>query len=238
VTLKRHAAAILAGGTGTRMGESIPKQFLELDGIPIIIRTLDSFVRSPVIGRIVVAIHPDWLSELKKLLVKQFPETPIACIPGGDTRQASSWAALNFLTDSLPVPDIVLIHDAARCLIDTDLIGRCAQAAVQFGASTSAVPAVDTLACIENERIVHIPPRTDYVHIQTPQAFRLPLIREAHLSAMDSGEFAASDDAQLVLNIGQEVFVTPGNRTNIKISNPEDLETARRLLKHLEKLEG
>ena len=224
-------AAILAGGTGSRMGHHQPKQFLELAGRPLIVRTVDTMLSSGLFAEILVVIHPEWLAHLKNVL-SRWPETAssLHIIPGGASRQGSSWAAIDWCRHRPQPPDNILIHDAARCLVDRPLLERCLQALAEHPAVTAAIPMVDSVARIDADLIVDVPPRDTLVRIQTPQAFHLPLIATAHEAARERGIDDATDDAQLVLAIDEPVRIVPGSDRNIKLSTPTDLEIARRIL--------
>lgn len=234
------AAAILAGGTGSRAGAPVPKQFVLLDEVPVIARTLKTFRDSGLFGALVTAIHPEWADTLAEILGQWELAGVVRVVPGGSTRQASSWSALSFLQGLPAPPDRVLIHDAARCLADEELLKRCVDGLEAHEALTAAVAVTDTLAEVEGaegtseRRIVGVPDRRRLVRVQTPQGFRLETILEAHRAALERGVTDASDDAQLVRANGGTVYVVEGAGTNLKISHPEDFALAAWLLKRRE----
>jgi len=226
----KYHAAILAGGLGTRMGDGLPKQFIAIDGKPVILRTLEVFAGSGLFDRIVLASHPGWTDLLHQLLAAGRLADAVQPIPGGPTRQASAYNALRALQKLAGAEDAVLIHDAARCLVTGAILERCLEALQSDRAVTTGIPVVDTIAVAPGGQIRSIPDRGDLVLIQTPQGFRLQTILEAHEAALGRGVTNATDDAQLVLDLGLPVRVVPGDRENIKISTPIDLVLAGALL--------
>lgn len=244
------AAAVLAGGTGSRAGAPVPKQFVLLDEMPVIARTLRTFRDCGLFGALVTAVHPEWTDTLSEILQQWGLAGAVRIVPGGYTRQASSWSALGSLRDLPKPPDRVLIHDAARCLADAELLRRCVDGLEVHEALTAAVAVTDTLAEVEAEersgvpdspkagvpdrRIVGVPDRRRLVRVQTPQGFRLETILAAHRAALERGVTDASDDAQLALADGVPVHVVEGSGANLKISLPEDFALAEWLLKRRE----
>ncbi len=224
------AASILAGGIGRRISAPVPKQFLEIQGKPILAHTLDTFLGSALFHEVVVAIHPEWKAALAELLEQNGWIHRVTVVEGGDTRQASSYAVLQRLRNRLADSDIVLIHDAARCLADRALLGRCVAACQSAGAVTAAIPVVDTIARTREGKITELPPREQLCSIQTPQAFHFGWILEAHRRALARGVTSATDDARLVMECGRAVHTVAGSPENIKVSNPLDLSLAEILL--------
>lgn len=225
-----YAACVPAGGDGSRMGGRIPKQFLEVAGVPVVVRTLSALVDSGVFDLIVVPVNPCWAGPLENLLSVYGLSPCVTTAPGGTTRQESVRSGLERIADQKPWPDFVLVHDAARCLADVELVLRCALALLGHAAVTAAVPVVDTIAEVDGGRILEIPDRRRFWNVQTPQGFSFPLILDIHRRAADDGVADASDDAQLVLRAGVSVHAVEGSPRNIKISNPYDLALAERLI--------
>jgi len=226
----RAAASLLAGGLGHRMESDTPKQFLHIRQKPIIAHTLKTVLDSRLFDTVCIAIHPNWEKTLREILDKYFPGCPVSVVHGGATRQASSYAVLQFLAAQGNSPEVVLIHDVARCLVSADLLSRCLSEATRRGAATAAVSSIDTVAVVKNGKIDHVPPRESLVRIQTPQGFRFDMILDAHRQAQEKGITHASDDAQLMLNMGKNVFIVEGPLSNIKVSTPEDLHFAKQIL--------
>ena len=226
----KFAASILAGGAGRRMGQDLPKQFLEIRGRPILVHTLAAFARANLFESIHLAIHPDWVERLADILHRWDLSGTVTVVPGGPTRQASSRAVLDALEARLAPRDGVLIHDAARCLVDGELLARCVEGVQRHGAVTAAMPVTDTIAVADGMVIASVPERERLFRIQTPQGFQLGLILAAHRAARERGVVDATDDAQLVMALGHPVRIVPGSAGNLKISTPEDLAVAAAII--------
>ncbi len=220
------AAIIPAAGSGTRMGCDCPKQFLELAGTPILLRTIGAFLENPEIGRCIVAVPADWLDRTQALLdAHDLPADRIALCAGGRRRQDSVQAGLALLDDST---DVVLVHDAARPLVDQDTITRCCKAARIHGAAIAAIPAKDTLKkASETGAVLSTIDRQDVWQAQTPQAVRPNLLQKAYDEA---GDIDATDEAFLLEQAGIPVFIVEGSGKNLKITRPEDLRLAEMIL--------
>lgn len=217
------------------MGQEVPKQFLEIDGRPILVHTLAAFARANLFESIHLAIHPDWTERLAEILRRWDLSGTVTVTSGGPTRQASSRAVLDALEARLAPEDGVLIHDAARCLVDGELLARCVEGVRRHGAVTAAVPVTDTIALVDGPIIASVPERERLFRIQTPQGFPLGLILAAHRAARERGVADATDDAQLVMALGHPVRIVPGSADNLKISTPEDLAVAAAILDRREK---
>ncbi len=165
-----NAALILSGGSGTRMGEDCPKQFLPIGGVPILCRTVQSFCSHPEIDCIMVVCSADMLDQTRSLLLPFHTKKPLFFASGGKTRQASSKNGLLALSAQCTQPDIVLIHDAARPFVKPQLISRALEAAGQMGAAAPAVPVKDTVKrAAQNGLVLETPARETLFAVQTPQ---------------------------------------------------------------------
>lgn len=225
--VKRQAAAIIpAAGSGTRMNASLPKQYLELAGKPIIIHTVTAFHRHPEIARIIVVVPEDRIDSTRELLNDFQISARTDVIAGGVRRQDSVKAGLDHLgTNSC----IVLVHDGARPLVSQELISSCLAQAENHGAAIAAIPVKDTLKKAgENALISTTIDRRDLWQAQTPQAARLSLLHGAYAKA---GELDFTDEASLLEHAGYPVKLVAGAETNIKITRPEDLALAQTLLR-------
>jgi 2-C-methyl-D-erythritol 4-phosphate cytidylyltransferase len=172
-----------------------------------------------------VVVVPPGLTPLFPLRLAAYPK--VAClIEGGDTRQGSVWNGLQAASDA----ELVLVHDAARPLVDEALIRAVLAATRRAGAAVPLVPVPDTVKRVEGDRVVDTVPREGLMLAQTPQGFRRELLLRAHREARESG-VEATDDAQLVERLGEEVAWVEGNRVNLKITTPADLVLADRLLR-------
>ncbi|MDY6969247.1 MAG: 2-C-methyl-D-erythritol 4-phosphate cytidylyltransferase [Spirochaetota bacterium] len=220
--MPRTFAIILAGGTGTRMGIGIPKQFLSLAGKPVIVHTIQSFQKHPKIDNILVVIHPDYIDKINSYKQEYSLSKIKGIIPGGKTRQDSSYNAItgyDFLDD-----DILLFHDAVRPFIDNDIIGRSIEGTLAYGAIDVCVSTTDTIVqSNSNDIIESIPDRSVLRNGQTPQGFRYDIIKKAHDEARLQKFTSTTDDVRLVLNIGHPVKTVRGSFENMKITNANDM---------------
>lgn len=212
---------ILMAGRGERFGDPLPKQFRLLCGKLVYQWTLHAFIASSLFDEILLVTHPEWVLEVEGM-VKESARV----IAGGHTRQASS---LLGLLASSPQTEIVLIHDGVRPFVSKKLLEETIEAAREYGAADTCIPLVDTLVYAPNgSDIAQIPKRSHYFQGQTPQAFSYPLITKAH---KESSETNATDDCQLVLNMGHLVKIVPGDIENRKITTPLDFSLAEQKLK-------
>ncbi len=216
-------AIILAGGSGRRMGADCNKVLLSLGGEPVILRSIRAF--EGLVDGIVLVSRSEDIPAMREMLAKS--GLTAAVVPGGATRQESVWNGLCALPEGV---EHVLIHDGARCLVDADTIRRCKTSVEVHGTGVAAIPVVDTIKQVDADGIVAATPdRSTLMAVQTPQGFRLPIIMKAHEDAQQAG-FIGTDDASLVERIGQPVRLTQGNRRNIKLTTPEDINMAEAFL--------
>jgi 2-C-methyl-D-erythritol 4-phosphate cytidylyltransferase/2-C-methyl-D-erythritol 2,4-cyclodiphosphate synthase len=220
-----HVSAIIAaGGRGARLGDDRPKQFLSLGGRPILQRSVDAFVLSDRITDVVVALPRDLVGGVPDYLRGR--SKPIEIVEGGERRQDSVANAFARVSGRA---DVVVIHDAARPFVSADLIRRTVDAAVEFGAAISALPATDTVKRGDADRvIVDTLPRGEIFLAQTPQAFRVGVLRDALAQATASAD--ATDEAALAERAGHRVRLVDGDPRNMKITDADDLATAERLI--------
>ena len=220
-----HVSAIIAaGGRGARLGGDRPKQFLFLGGRPILQRSVEAFVLNDRIADVVVALPPDLVEDAPDYL--RGCSKPIEIVEGGERRQDSVANAFALVAGRA---DVVVIHDAARPLVSADLIRRTVDAAIDCGAAIAAMPATDTVKRGDADRvIVDTLPRGEIFLAQTPQAFRVGVLRAALEEASRSGD--ATDEAALAERAGHRVRLIDGDARNMKITTPEDLATAERLI--------
>jgi 2-C-methyl-D-erythritol 4-phosphate cytidylyltransferase len=230
---------IPAAGLGTRMAppsSAAPsKQFKELAGVPILVRTLRVFAATHAVHEIVVALRKDEIAGFRAQLEKQYPEIlkkPMQIVEGGEHRQNSVANALQTL--SAKADDIVLVHDAVRPFITPEIIGNVIQAAEKHQAAIAGWPAVDTVKQVERTAdgaiIKATIPRASVVMAQTPQGFRYDILKKAFDDAAADG-FIGTDEASLIERSGLPVAVVMGSPGNIKITTPADMELAEFYLK-------
>lgn len=217
-------AIVLAAGQGKRMGTKTPKQFLELDGVPMIVRTLRVFADSPEIDEILLVTSHDYITYCKEEIVDRFSISKVrAVIEGGAERWGSVWNALLACPDS----DYVMIQDGARPFVTEEILKRTDEGMKRYGAVAAAVPSKDTIKITDDDgKVVSTPDRAHVWNIQTPQAFRYSLIHAANekLMSMPGGMDGITDDAMIVERSGiSDIHLVMGSYANIKITTPEDL---------------
>jgi len=228
--MSRIAAILPAAGLGTRMGAETPKQFLELDGTPLVIHSVRRIASCPLVTDIIVATRPDVVDSLEeRIRSERFMQT-VRVIRGGDSRQDSVALALKEVPDDT---EIVLVHDAVRPFVTREQIVRVIEEARRCQAAILGIPAMDTVKEVKRASlpedvalIIGTIPRERVVLAQTPQAFSTKLIKEAFARAQADG-VNASDEAGLVERIGHDVHVVLGSERNIKITKPADMDLAR-----------
>jgi 2-C-methyl-D-erythritol 4-phosphate cytidylyltransferase/2-C-methyl-D-erythritol 2,4-cyclodiphosphate synthase len=214
------SAIIAAGGRGLRFGGVSPKQLLTLGGRPVLARSVDAFVACDVISEVVVALPADLAAAPPPYLQQR--GKPVTVVSGGDSRRASVANAFARVSDRA---DMVVIHDAARPLVTDDLIRRTVAAASEAGAAIAAIRAHDTVKQTDGSGLITATlPRERIYLAQTPQAFRVPVLRDA--LRLD-GE--ATDEAMLAERAGHTVRVVDGDPRNLKITTPDDLIMAEHL---------
>jgi 2-C-methyl-D-erythritol 4-phosphate cytidylyltransferase len=225
------AVILPAAGLGTRMGRSSAektgtsrKQFMLLDGAPILLHTIRKFVASPLISEIVVALRSDDIDWVGELLRKEAPGKPVRLVQGGDSRQQSVENALAGLD---PDTDLVAVHDAVRPFIDLPTIEKVLREAIETGAAIVGIVPVDTVKQVRKNKVRGTIPREGLTLAQTPQVFTYGLLKEAFERAREDG-FIATDESSLVERLEKvEVSVVLGSDRNLKITKPSDMDLAR-----------
>lgn len=233
---------IPAAGLGTRMAAldkergKKSKQFSELGGTPILIHTLRKFAAMGVVSEIFIALRRSDMDEFRARLDKEdgdIRQKKIHLVTGGEHRQESVANALAAITAD--ADDIVLVHDAVRPFVTSEIVQQVIQAAQKYGAAIAGTPAVDTIKQVdrtaEGALITATVPRERVVMAQTPQGFRYQILRKAFEEAATDG-FVGTDEAALVERSGKEVAVVMGSPRNIKITTPADMELAEFFLKN------
>jgi 2-C-methyl-D-erythritol 4-phosphate cytidylyltransferase len=228
--MNRIFAILPAAGLGTRMGAETPKQFLELDGTPIVIHTVRRVAACALITDIVVATRADVVVSLEARLRAEKFRQKVSVIRGGDSRQESVTAALQQVPEDA---ELVLVHDAVRPFVTVEQIARVIEEARRCKAAILGIPAMDTVKEVKRASlpedvalITGTIPRERVVLAQTPQVFAAKLLKEAFAKAAADG-VNASDEAGLVERLGHDVHVVLGSERNIKITKPADMELAK-----------
>ncbi|MBW2410294.1 MAG: 2-C-methyl-D-erythritol 4-phosphate cytidylyltransferase [Deltaproteobacteria bacterium] len=222
-------AIIVAAGQGQRMEDPVRKQYHEVAGLPVITHTLRVFDTCAVIDEIVLCVPGQDIDFCREELIKPAKlKKNIALAAGGDTRQESVFNGLQAIESNI---GIIVIHDGVRPFITHAQITACVEGAAIHGACILGIPAFDTLKRVKaNDSIIETVNREGIWMAQTPQAFQLDLIMRAHRHARQKGH-RATDDASLLEHMGIEVKIIPGSRNNLKITDQDDLQMARTLLK-------
>ena len=257
--MMRNIAVVLAGGTGSRMGSSVPKQFMllgdrsgakhsqKLAGRTVIEYSLDTFCNHPAIDEVAVVVHPDWRGRMEEIVESGKWKVESGkfgkIIDGGSERYMSSLNAIMAYIDE-PDDTNLLLHDAARPFVSAEIIDRVVAALEHHEAVGVAVPSIDTVWEVSGELIVkreeceiprfvaRIPERRLMWRAQTPQAFRLPLIRDAYQRALQDPQFQATDDCGVVRKYmpGTKIAVVEGSDRNLKVTTPQDLAALEQML--------
>jgi 2-C-methyl-D-erythritol 4-phosphate cytidylyltransferase len=219
-------AVVVAAGRGERFGADTPKQFVPLGGRPLLAWSVATLAASPVVDRLVVVTAPEHLGIATALAG---PEPKVsAVVAGGSERADSVRAALDALVSATD-DDLVLIHDGARPLVRAAVVDACV-ARLQGGAEAVAVAvaSTDTMLLVDGGFVVGVPDRASLWRAQTPQGFRLGVLRRAHAAAAADPEHAPTDDCGVVLRYCPDVViaVVAGEEANLKITTPTDLALA------------
>ncbi len=219
----RAGAIVVAAGAGTRLSGPLRKPFLALGDQLMVERTLAAFTVCDRVTTVVVAVAGEDVERARARLTPAPGEGKVAAVvPGGATRRASVAAGLAALSDG----GWVVVHDGARPFVSPALIARVVDAARATGAATAALPVTDTLKAVDGNRVRRTVDRRGVYAVQTPQAFRADLLREAHRRVPNDDP--VTDDAELVERIGGAVAVVAGDPANVKITTPEEYALARR----------
>lgn len=219
--MKKYAV-LVAGGSGTRMGCTVPKQFLVLAGKPVLLHSIEKFLEAFFDIEIILVIHPSFIEQAKALIKSLPAASKISVIPGGETRFHSVKNGLKQVKEGA----VVFVHDAVRCLVSESLIHCCYEQALSKGSAIPAISITDSVRMIDGDTTKVID-RNLLKAIQTPQTFRSEIILPAFEQEYNN---AFTDEATVVEAAGQEVFLIEGEKENIKITVPADLIIAEHLV--------
>ena len=223
-------AIVLAAGAGRRIGADVSKTYLSIAGRPLILRALDRMFAAKAVKEVILVVAENNLHRCDSMLRGDaaLSNRPWVLQSGGSTRQQSARRGLEKLN---AVTDIVVIHDGARPFASAALIDRLVEAAAEKGAVVAGLPVRDTIKVVGSGGLIQsTPERQSLWEIQTPQVFRRELIIAAHEAAEKSG-VEATDDAMVVERFGKSVYVLEGERTNFKITLPEDVWLAEMMIR-------
>ncbi|MBO5474581.1 MAG: 2-C-methyl-D-erythritol 4-phosphate cytidylyltransferase [Lachnospiraceae bacterium] len=227
-----NTALLLAGGSGTRTEQDVPKQFFNVYEKPIIIYTLEAFQRHPDIDGIIVSCLDGW-HEILRAYAKEAGITKLRWIvSGGENGQASARNALRELKNVCKEDDIIIIHDAIRPMVSADIISDCIVKCRQYGSGLAAMRCQETIIETQdgirgNKGIS----RNDIMRVQTPQAYRYGSVMRAHEQALQQGITNAVYTNTLMLELGETLYFSKGSEKNIKITTMEDVEIFKALYK-------
>ena len=226
----KTVAIIPAGGAGLRLGSSIAKQYLLLDGVPVLARTIKIFQQAKIINEIILVVPEDDLISVKKQLLDKYDLTKVrAIVAGGRQRQDSVQNGLSAIADRC---DVVVLHDGVRPLLTEEMISKVVAGAKSCGAASIGVKVKDTVKqTVDSDLVAATLPRNNLWLTQTPQAFTFDVLQKAYAAAV-CDKFYGTDDASLVERIGVKVKMIAGSYENIKITTPDDLIIAEAFIKN------
>ena len=219
-------AVIPSAGKGERMKANKPKQFLEIKGTPLLIHTLLKFEKHPQVDAVILSVSNEFINLTKKLVSSYNLKKVLKIVEGGKTRQES---VFNGVKASPSETEIFLIHDAVRPFISSDLIGKIIKTAKDFGTGIPAIPVRDTLNKVSKEEIIENIDRTGIFCIQTPQGIRADILKDL-LEKAQREKLVFSDESTLLLHYGYKAKIVEGSFLNFKITYPEDLFLAEKLI--------
>jgi len=208
------------------MNAGVPKQFLEIAGKPVLLRTVENIVSAPRISQIVVALPAEHISRVREILGRYPMRIPVECVEGGANRQESVHCGVKKVRSEM---DVIMVHDAVRPFCTPAMIGRILEFAWDKGSAVAAMPATETIQRISEDGLVlETPPRGELYAIQTPQAFLADILRSS-LDRASAENFTGTDESSVVRYAGHPVFIVEGSPDNIKITRPLDLKLAELL---------
>lgn len=232
-----NIAVIFAGGSGVRMGSGIPKQFLEVNGKPIIVHTLQLFQYHREIDKIYVAVLQEYIPYMESLVEEYHLNKIVKILPGGDTAQDTIYHALKAVAEENDPKSVVLLHDGVRPFVSYDVISDNIRSVKAYGTGITCTACYETTVISKNGRDVdQVPLRHETFAAQAPQSFYLEDIIDIHdrIRASEKGYDNMVDSCTMAASLGKPLHLVPGNRGNIKVTTPEDVFTFRGLLQYKE----
>ena len=233
--MEKVYGVVLAGGIGSRMGNAEkPKQFLELGDKPVIIHTIEKFVVHPGFEKILVLAPQAWVSYTRDIVRKMIPlHEKIVVLAGGSTRNETIMNAIRYIEEQGNLDDetIIVTHDSVRPFVTHRILDENIEAAKQYGACDTVIPATDTIVeSLDNTRITDIPNRKFMYQGQTPQSFRAKRLKEIYGALTEEEKAVLTDACKILVLKGEHVHLVQGEEFNIKITYPYDLVVAKTLL--------
>ncbi len=227
-----NIAIILAAGSGSRMNNIVPKQFINVNNKPLMIYPLETFSKCDLIDQIIVVTSKDYILKVNDY-IKEFNINKVSkVIEGGSTRQKSVFNALTYLKqNNVNGDDNILIHDSARVLVSNEIIINNIKALEKFNAVDSVIPMTDScIKSLDGIKITSLLKRSELYLSQTPQSFKFDTIYKAHENIKNLKDFEITDDCSLVLKLNEEVYLTEGSKLNFKVTTNEDLLLLKAIL--------
>lgn len=224
---QKTAVIIAAAGSGKRLGSDIPKQYLKIAGVPIIVKTIRAFCENPNVDDIFIVANEDYIPLCRQLTDEYQLSKVTDIVAGGKERQDSVYSAVKAVCQAAPDTGYVLVHDAARPFVKQDTIDMVIEAASRTGAAITCVPVKDSIRQGTSEESRNIE-RKNLYNVQTPQGFSIQLLKEAYERAFEEGYYG-TDDASLVERLGKSVELVMGHYDNIKITTKEDMPMENRI---------
>ncbi len=229
--------AILAGGIGSRMHMAdMPKQFLPLGDKPIIVHTLEKFLTCSKLETVFIGVHADWVKYMNDLLDKHLPAQSrerVYTVAGGADRNETLLNVIAAIENAYGESDehIIVTHDSVRPFVTLRMIEVNIEYAQKYGAVNTVTPAVDTIVSSADGKVIsNIPNRAELYHGQTPQTFRMSLLKELYLSLTDEEKGVLTDACKICVVRNHPVYLVEGAYTNLKITTPDDYKIARAIL--------
>ena len=226
-----NIALIIAGGKGMRMHQEIPKQFLTVNEKPVIVYTMEAFQRHADIDAIAVVCIEGW-ENILSAYARQYNITKLKhIIPGGDNGQSSIRNGIYELEKHYSRDDLVLVHDAIRPMLSADIISDCIATATQHGSAIATIPCQEAMLETEDQISTHSSyPRQNLKRTQTPQAFPIGTLADAHREALERGITNSIASCTMMVELGRTIYFSHGSEKNIKLTTPEDIDIFRALL--------
>lgn len=233
----KNIAIIFAGGSGVRMGAGIPKQFLEINGVPILVHTIQLFQHHDEIDEIYLAVSAAHINYVEDLIEEFRLKKVVKIVPGGETAQDSIYHALKVVEEVNEENTIVLIHDGVRPFVSYDVISKNIESVKENGNAITCTPCFETVLISESGKVVEtVPYRKDTYVAQAPQSFLLKDIMKAHnaVRQLPTKYDNMVDACTIIRSQKMKAYMVEGNRGNIKVTTPEDVYLFRALLQYKE----
>ncbi|MBQ2654123.1 MAG: 2-C-methyl-D-erythritol 4-phosphate cytidylyltransferase [Methanobrevibacter sp.] len=225
-------AAILAGGTGTRLGMGVPKQFFKINNKPLLAYCIEPFLKVDLLDKIIISSPKQYLNDTQELIDKYFDDNRLIVIEGGKTRNDTILNSIYYAIENGADDNAIMVtHDGARIFVSPKLIEDSIKYACEFGAASPVVPAVDVIfQSKENNKLTKIPERKHLFHAQTPQSFNIKKFIEIY-EDLTEDEINLLDEAMMLFYLrDEEVYLFEGDSSNFKITRPFDITISESIL--------